>query len=66
VQLARLMQRSGLSRQEAEAILRAQASRAERLARADDVIHNDGPVNDLDPVVHALHQQYLTLAGRRR
>lgn len=65
VQLARVMRRSGLSRAEAEAILRAQASRHERLGRADDVLSNDGPVAALDPAIRSLHRQYLALAGQR-
>src|SRR5690606_21970259 len=38
VQVARVMKRSGLARAEVEAIMRAQASRQQRLAAADDVI----------------------------
>lgn len=38
VQIARVMSRDGSSREEAEAILRAQMSRQERLARADQSI----------------------------
>ncbi|MBK9443784.1 MAG: dephospho-CoA kinase [Comamonadaceae bacterium] len=41
-QIARVMARSGLARAEVEAILAAQASRAQRLAAADLVILNDG------------------------
>lgn len=65
VQLARVMQRSGLSRADAQAIILAQADRRERLARADDVLSNDGLVAALDPSIRELHQKYLALAGRR-
>lgn len=47
VQRQRLMARNGLSAAEAEARVAAQASRAERLAAADTVVHNDGPLADL-------------------
>lgn len=42
VQLERLMARNGLSREDAQARIAAQASRAERLAAADYVIENSG------------------------
>lgn len=42
VQMGRLMERNGLSVGEAEARLAAQATRAQRLAVADDVIDNSG------------------------
>lgn len=42
VQVARVMQRSGLSADAVQAIIAAQAPRALRLAAADAVIHNDG------------------------
>ncbi len=41
-QIARVMQRSGLTEQAVQAIIAAQATRAQRLAAADAVIHNDG------------------------
>ncbi len=44
------------------ASLNAQATRAERLAIADDVIENSGGVDDLAQQVHALHEHYLQFA----
>lgn len=41
-QIARVMQRSGWTRESVEAVIRQQASRAERLASADAVIFNEG------------------------
>jgi dephospho-CoA kinase len=63
VQVARVMARSGLSREQVEAIMAAQVSRAKRLAGADDVIDNTGSEASLEPRVAALHAQYLGLAG---
>lgn len=63
-QIARVMQRNGLARAEVERILAAQASRAERLEAAGDVIDNDGPLADLAPRIARLHASYLALAGR--
>ena len=59
LQIERVMQRDGSSREQAEAILAAQASRAARLSAADDVIVNDGDPARLDAAVAALHQTYL-------
>ena len=46
----------------AERMLDAQASRRERLAIADDVIVNDGPLERLDTHVAALDARYRFLA----
>ena len=46
-------------------MLAAQASRAERLVAADDVIVNDGDLASLPPQVAALHAQYLKLGLAR-
>lgn len=62
MQIQRVMQRDGSSREEAEAILQAQMPRQERLARADDIIRNDGHLQALERQVDALHQHYLQLA----
>ena len=62
-QVARVRAR-GLSDAEARAILAAQASRAERLAAADDVIDNGGTRDALRTQVAALHQKYLQFPGR--
>lgn len=58
-QRERVMRRSGLSADEADAIIAAQATRAERLAAADDVIVNDGGLPELEAQVEALHRRYL-------
>jgi dephospho-CoA kinase len=63
LQIARVMARSGLSRDEVMAILAAQAGRAERLAVADDVLVNTASPEALRARVVALHQRYQTLAN---
>lgn len=65
-QIARVMSRSGLARDAAEHIVAAQVDRATRLAAADDVIDNDGPLHALAPQVDALHVRYRALAGAGR
>ena len=60
-QIARVMNRNGLARAEVERILAAQATRAERLAAADDVIDNDGELAALAPQIERLHVRYFAL-----
>ncbi len=61
VQIQRAMWRDGMDRAAAERMLAAQAGRAARLALADDVIANDGPIELLDGVVARLHARYAAL-----
>lgn len=63
VQVARVMSRSGLSAEEARAIMAAQVGREQRLAAADDVIDNGGDLAALRPQIEALHRQYLEMAA---
>jgi dephospho-CoA kinase len=61
VQLARLIARDGVDETLARRMIEQQASRADRLALADDVIDNRGDESALDQAVAELHQRYLTL-----
>ena len=65
VQLERLVARDSIDRALAERMLTQQATRAERLALADDVIDNSGSEAALDAHVQALHRRYLALAAAR-
>ncbi len=65
-QIRRVQERSGLTRDTIGRIMSAQASRADRLAAADDIIVNDG-ATDLDTLrrrTHALHQAWCVRAAR--
>lgn len=62
LQIDRVMARSGLAQDEVKAILATQATRAERLAAADDVIVNTDVPEALRPRVETLHRQYLALS----
>ena len=64
-QIARLVARDGTSRAQADEILRAQASREERLNAAHDVIENTGTLEDLERFVDILHRNYALLAQKR-
>jgi dephospho-CoA kinase len=65
LQRARLAQRDGATAGMIDAALAAQASRAARLALANEVIHNDGAAAGLAAQVRELHRQYLQLAAAR-
>lgn len=62
VQKARLMQRDGIDAPLADQMMAAQASRAQRLALADDIVVNDGDIHHLQHAADALHLRYLALA----
>ena len=64
VQVARLMKRSALTREQAWARLEAQASRQERLAAADWVVENTGGMDATRRAVHELWRG--PIAGLRR
>ena len=59
LQIERVMQRSNLSRAEVMGIVKAQATRQERLAVADTVIENQGQLAELQKAVKQLHQKIL-------
>ena len=64
LQVARVMQRNRFSEEQVRAIMAMQASRASRLASADDVIANDRDIAALEPQVDRLHDFYLELAEK--
>ncbi|MGJ7901084.1 dephospho-CoA kinase [Lysobacter sp. 1R34A] len=63
VQQTRVMQRDRIDGELALRMIAAQASRGERLAIADDVIVNDGPIEALAAQVAALDRRYRALAA---
>ena len=63
LQIARVMQRNGLSEEQVHAIMATQATRAQRLAAADDLICNDRDAAALVPQVERLHALYCALAA---
>ncbi len=65
VQIQRTVQRDQVPEEQVRAILRAQASREERLRHAHDVLVNDRDLAWLQREVERLHEFYLTLKGGR-
>ena len=63
VQRERLMRRDGVDATLAESMIGAQATRGERLAVANDVVVNDGPLEALAMHVSALDRRYRAQAA---
>ncbi|MFD5037515.1 dephospho-CoA kinase [Streptomyces sp. NPDC058378] len=62
-QLDRLVTLRGMTESDARARMAAQATREERLAVADLVIDNDGPLEDLEPQVREVWSQLTARAA---
>jgi dephospho-CoA kinase len=65
VQMARVIQRSGLGEPEVKRIIASQVDRATRRARADDLLDNSGELAALGYQIEQLHQKYLDLSAAR-
>jgi dephospho-CoA kinase len=61
-QVRRVTERSGLAPAEVRAIMATQLGRADRLARADDVLDNAGAKDAIGPQVAALDRRYRKLS----
>lgn len=64
LQIERVSQRDGTTREAVEQILDAQLDRDTRLQSADDVIENDSSESSLAEKVSKLHERYLADAAR--
>ncbi|MFU8837104.1 MAG: dephospho-CoA kinase [Thiohalomonadaceae bacterium] len=62
LQLHRASQRDHCDPAAIRQLMRFQSSRQQRLAAADDIIHNDGSTESLRQQVQALHLRYLKMA----
>lgn len=65
LQRTRLLERDAENPAQVERILAAQATRAERLTAADDIVDNSGDVDATRDQVRQLHERYLTLTKPR-
>lgn len=59
LQVTRTMKRSGLSEQTVRGIMAAQVSRATRIKMADDLIENEGTLEELHEKIAEMHQKYM-------
>jgi dephospho-CoA kinase len=66
LQRERIMRRDSITQSEADEVIAGQATRAQRIALADDVIINQSDLAELDEAVKRLHSRYLEIARRVR
>ena len=59
LQLERIGKRDNISAELAQNIIKSQISRGERNKKADDIIINDAPIEDIRKLVVQLHNKYL-------
>ena len=59
-QIERTLKRDGVSEEQVQSIIKAQISRQDRLNQADEVIVNDGSLEDLKLAVDALHKKFIS------
>ncbi len=64
LQLIRASERDQNNREQIAKIMATQMSRANRRAKADDIIYNHGDLTELDDQVEKLHAHYLTLSQK--
>lgn len=62
LQRQRVLARDRISSRQLDDILAAQAGREQRLAVADDVLENNGDLDELKAAVERLHRDYLALS----
>ncbi|WCE05035.1 dephospho-CoA kinase [Pseudoxanthomonas sp. JBR18] len=63
VRMARLLARDGIDEALATRMIQAQASDAQRLEIADDIVRNDGDLDELDQAVTELDARYRMMAA---
>lgn len=62
LQLQRTIQRDESPREEVEVIMKSQLSRDARRLKADDILSNEGSIDELRQQVNQLHRRYLAVA----
>jgi dephospho-CoA kinase len=64
-QLSRLCERDNIDLKDAEAIIKNQSTREQKLALADDLIDNNGSLSQLESQVFLLHNLYLLFGSQK-
>ena len=60
LQMERTLKRDGVSEEQVKSIIKAQISRDDRLELADEIIINDGSLEDLQSQVKELHESIIS------
>ena len=59
LQMERTLKRDGVSEEQVRSIIKAQISREDRLDMADEVLVNDGSLEELQSAVKKLHESFM-------
>ena len=62
IQILRTAKRDKVPESQVEKIIASQMDRDQKIGKADDVIVNDGEINDLISKIDKIHQRYIELA----
>ena len=62
IQIQRTSERDDVSEQQIKSIIASQIDRDSRLEQADEVIVNDGSIQDLERKVQELHEKFLSIS----
>lgn len=60
LQMERTTQRDGVSEDQVKSIIKSQINRDERLQLADEIILNEGSIEDLEMIVRELHEKLIS------
>lgn len=62
-QIERVKKRDGIDISVIQSIIDQQINRSSRIEKADDVVINDGPIENLEESIKSLHKKYLNLVA---
>ena len=60
IQMERTTKRDGVSKDQVKSIIKSQINRDERLQLADEIILNEGSIEDLEMIVRELHKKLIS------
>ena len=60
IQMERTTKRDGVSKDQVKSIIKSQINRDERLQLADEIIINEGTIEDLEMIVRELHEKLIS------
>ena len=60
IQMERTTKRDGVSKDQVKSIIKSQINRDERLQLADEIIINEGSIEDLEMIVRELHKKLIS------
>jgi len=65
LQIARASKRDNVSEEQIKSIIEAQMSRSEKITLANDIVTNNGTLEDLRKEIISLHNNYLKLSDKK-